>query len=76
MTYQTTRTRFDFDTVAALSSCRRSSTTMSQSSRKLARLRAAKKALHFLGFLCYWAIALSIGFLVIIASITLFIFLA
>ena len=35
--------------------------------KKLARMRAIRRALHFVGFLCYWAIALAAGYLVTLA---------
>lgn len=35
--------------------------------KKLARLRAIKRALHFVGFLCYWAIILAASYLAMLA---------
>lgn len=31
--------------------------------KRLARLVAVKRALHFVGFLCYWAVALGLAYL-------------
>lgn len=73
MEYQTARTRFDFDAVAVRGCCRWCSAPIASDRRKLYRLRAAKKALHFFGFLCYWAVALSIGFLAVLAIMALFV---
>ena len=35
--------------------------------KKLARQRAIKRALHFVGFLCYWAIILAAAYLSMLA---------
>lgn len=66
MTYSqrpATVTRFDFDTVAAIAA-----TQCRAERKKLARLRTAKRVLHFAGFLCYWAIAFSAMYLAMLAA--------
>jgi hypothetical protein len=55
--------RFDFDTVAEIAATQRRAEC-----KKLARLRTAKRALHFVGFLCYWAIAFSAIYLAMLAA--------
>lgn len=58
--YQTTAaTRFDFGTIAQCTTARRRAER-----KKLARLRILKRAVHFLGFLSFWALVLSITYLV------------
>ena len=63
MTYGQTVTRFDFDTVTAIAATQRQADR-----RKLRRLRKAKRALHFIGFLSYWAIFTGICWLLILAA--------
>ena len=71
MTYSqqgATKTRFDFDAVAAIYA------TMRQAERrKLRRLRAIKRLLHLLGFLCYWAIFVAIAYLCLLTAAIVFI---
>lgn len=65
------RTRFDFDTVAQIAANQRRADR-----KKLRRLRKVKRALHFLGFLSYWAIIVGITWLLSLAVMILFIYLA
>lgn len=65
------RTRFDFDAMAAIIANQRR-----KERRKLRRLRKVKRALHFFGFLCYWAIVAGIGSTLITAAMVLFVFLS
>jgi hypothetical protein len=55
--------RFDFDTVAAIAATQRRAER-----KKLARLRTAKRVLHFIGFICYWATAYAALFLAMLAT--------
>lgn len=72
MTYSTAaRTRFDFDTVAQIAATQRQ-----VERKKLRRLRKVKRALHFLGFLSYWAIIVGITWLLALAVMILFVCLA
>lgn len=41
--------------------------------RKLARLRTIKRALHFIGFLCFWATVLAVTCLAMLAAMFLFV---
>lgn len=45
----------------------RRSTQLSETRRKMVRLRAIRRALHFVGFLCYWAVILAAGYLAMLA---------
>ena len=65
------RTRYDFEAVAAIAARQRRADR-----KKLRRLRKAKRALHFLGCLSYWAVALGITYLLALAVMVLFIRLA
>lgn len=67
MTYGETinRTRFQFD---AMPKARRKAP-----SKKLARLRMARRVLHFIGFLSFWAVALSLAYLAAMAAAVLFV---
>ena len=71
MTYSqqgTTKTRYDFDAVAAIYA------TMRQAERrKLRRLRAIKRLLHFMGFLCYWACFVAVTYLGALVAMIVFI---
>ena len=60
-----TRTRFDFD---ALPQPQRRKV-----SKKLARLRTARRVLHFIGFLSFWAVALGLAYLAMTAAAFLFV---
>lgn len=74
MTYgqqMTARTRYDFAAVAAITAANRRAER-----KKLARLRILKRVLHFIGFLSYWAVALSVTYLVLLAIMVLFVCLA
>jgi hypothetical protein len=65
------RTRYDFEAVAQITA------NLRRAERKrLRRLRAIKRALHFLCFLSYWAIVLGIGYLLSLAVMILFIYLS
>lgn len=67
MTYSqqpATVTRLDFDTMAQIVAAQRRAER-----KKLARLRTAKRVLHFIGFLCYWAVAYAIMYLAMLAAI-------
>ena len=44
--------------------------------RKVARLLIAKRVLHFIGFLCFWAVALSVAFLAMLVALAVCFFLA
>lgn len=65
MTYSHTvvNTRFDFETVAQIAATQRHAER-----KKLRRLRKAKRALHFVGFLSYWAIFAGIAWLLSLAA--------
>ena len=67
MTYGETipRTRFQFD---AMPKARRKAP-----SKKLARPRMARRVLHFIGFLSFWAVALSMAYLALLAAVFLFV---
>ena len=65
------RTRLDFDAVAEIAAAQRRAQR-----KKLRTLRRIRRAVHFFGFLCYWAVALSIGFLAVLAIMALFVYLA
>ena len=65
------RTRFDFETVAQIAANQRRADR-----KKLRRLHMAKRALHFLGFLSYWAIIVSIAYLAMLAVSVVFIYLS
>ena len=57
---QTAITRFDFETL---------STAQQRAERKkLRRLRTVRRLIHFIGFLTYWAILLSITYLVMLIA--------
>lgn len=65
MTYgynTTAATRFDFGTIAQITAAKRRA-----EHKKLARLRILKRVVHFLGFLSFWALVLSITYLVALA---------
>lgn len=66
-----TATRFDFDAVAVIAATQRR-----KEREKLARLRKAKQALHFFGFLCYWAIIAGIASLVFLAAMIVCLYLS
>ena len=65
------RTRFDFDCVAQIATTQRRA-----EHKKLRRLRKAKQALHFLGFLSYWAIILGIFYLLALAVMITLVYLS
>ncbi len=44
--------------------------------RKLARLLTARRVLHFMGFLAFWAVVLSITYLITVAALAVFILLS
>lgn len=64
-------TRYDFDTVAQVAATQRRA-----GRKKLARLRTAKRVLHFAGFLCYWAVIFAVAYLAMLAAMAVFIFLS
>lgn len=64
----TTRTRYPFD--------HRSAQQRREARKRLARQRAIKRLLHFLGFLAYWSVILSVTYLVTLAVLIVFILLA
>ena len=59
-----TRTRFDFDALPR---------PKHQVSKKLARLRTARRVLHFIGFLSFWAVVLGLAYLAMTAAAFLFV---
>lgn len=65
------RTRYDFDAVAQIVANQRRAER-----KRLRRLRTIKRALHFLGFLSYWAIIVGTAYLLSLAVMILFIYLA
>ena len=73
MTYSQTavNTRFDFEAVAQIAATQRQAER-----KKLHRLRQAKRALHFLGFLSYWAIIGGIAYLLALAVMIAFVCMA
>lgn len=73
MTYNQTavKTRYDFETVAQIAATQRQAER-----KKLARLRRIKRALHFVGFLSYWAIFAGITYLVATAVMIAFVCMA
>lgn len=74
MTYgytTTTQTRFDFGAMEKITAAKRRAER-----KKLARLRILKRAVHFLGFLSFWALVLSITYLVGLAVMIVFVCLA
>ncbi len=72
MTYRyevaATRCRFNFD---ALSVARPQAKR-----RKLAKILTTRRVLHFMGFLAFWAVMLSITFLITLAAMAMFVLLA
>lgn len=65
MTYgynTTTATRFDFGAISQSTAARRRAER-----KKLARLRILKRVVHFLGFLSFWTVVLSVTYLVLLA---------
>lgn len=62
------RTRFPFD---ALSAQQRKATR-----RKLARLRKIRRVVHFLGFLAFWAVTISVTYLLTLAVLIVAVLLA
>ena len=66
MTYSqrpATVTRFDFETVARIAATQRRAER-----KKLSRLRTIKRVLHFIGFLCFWAVFISAAYLAMLAA--------
>ena len=64
----TARTRYPFN--------HRSAQQHREARKRLARQRAIKRVLHFLGFLAYWSVILSVTYLVTLAVLIVFILLA
>ena len=64
----TTRTRFPFDY--------RTTQQHREARKRLARQRAIKRLLHFVGFLAYWSVILSVTYLVTLALLIVCILLA
>lgn len=66
--YQGTVTRFNFQTYSKPAPRKKRS--------KLRRLLSVKRALHFIGFLSFWAVALSITYLAMLAAMAAFFYLS
>lgn len=64
----TTKTRYPFNY--------RSAQQHRQARKRLARQRTIKRLLHFLGFLAYWSVILSVTYLVTLALLIVCILLA
>ena len=65
------RTRLDFDAVAEIAAAQRRAQR-----KKLRTLRRLRRAVHFFGFLCYWAVVLSIVYMVALAIMFMLIILS
>ena len=65
------RSRYNYSTVAVIAAAQRKAER-----KRLARLRTIKRALHFIGFLCYWAVAIAVVYLVMLAVMIVCILLA
>ena len=62
------KTRFDFEAVAQIAATQRRAER-----KKIARLRKAKRVLHFVGFLSYWAIITGTTYLAALAVMVAFV---
>lgn len=65
-----TRYRYNFD---AISYTKPETPQRKAARRKLARLRAIKKVLHFIGFICFWATVLAVTCLAMLVAMFLFV---